>query len=89
MQASSLIQRAAASFEDGARARFEHLLAFALEPVALAAQHEHLRVVYEAVDESGDRHRVAEDLGPGGEGLVRADDDRAALVAARDEREEE
>ena len=60
----------------------QDLLAFALEPVAVAAQHEHLSVMHEAVDQSGNRHRVAEDLGPAGEGLVRAHDDRAALVAA-------
>jgi hypothetical protein len=57
----------------------------ALEPVALAPQDDHLGVIDEAVNESGDGHRVAEDLGPGLERLVGADDDRGALVARDNE----
>src|SRR4051812_25994197 len=37
----------------------------------------------------GGDHGVAEDLAPGLEAAVRGDNDRAAFVAARDEREEE
>jgi hypothetical protein len=54
---------------------------------ALAAQHEHLGAVHEAVHEGGDRRRVAEDPGPGGERPVRADDDRGAPVAGEDDAE--
>ena len=46
-------------------------------------------VVDEAVDERGGDHGVAEDLAPGFEASVAGDDDRAAFVAARDEREEQ
>jgi hypothetical protein len=46
-------------------------------------------VVDEPVDQRGGDHRVAEDLPPGLEAAVRGDDDRAALVAARDQREEQ
>ena len=43
----------------------------------------------EAVDQGGGDHGVAEDLAPGFEAAVGGDDDRAAFVAARDEREEQ
>jgi hypothetical protein len=46
-------------------------------------------VVDEAVDERGGDHRVAEDLAPGFEAAVWGDDDRAAFVATRDEREQQ
>jgi hypothetical protein len=46
-------------------------------------------VVDEAVDEGGGDHGVAEDFAPGLEAAVAGDDDRAAFVAARDEREEQ
>jgi hypothetical protein len=46
-------------------------------------------VVDEAIDERGGDHCVAEDLAPGFKAAVAGDDDRPALVAARDEREEE
>jgi hypothetical protein len=45
--------------------------------------------VDEPVDERGGDHGVAEDLAPLFEAAVTGDDDGAALVAARDEREEE
>jgi hypothetical protein len=45
--------------------------------------------VDEAVDACGGDHGVAEDLAPGLEASVAGDHDRAALVAARDEREEQ
>ena len=48
-----------------------------------------MRVVNESVDERGGDHRVAEDFAPGLEAAVAGDDDRAAFVAARDEREEQ
>src|SRR6266542_5020420 len=47
------------------------------------------RVVDEPVDRGGGDHRVAEDLAPLLETAVGGDDDRAAVVAARDEREEQ
>ena len=40
-------------------------------------------------DQGRSHHRVAEDLAPLLERAVRGDDDRAALVAARDEREQQ
>jgi hypothetical protein len=46
-------------------------------------------VVDEPVDQGRGHHRVAQDLAPLLEGAVRGDDDRAALVAARDEREQQ
>jgi hypothetical protein len=46
-------------------------------------------VVDEPVDQGGSDHRVAEDLAPLLEAAVAGDDDRAALVASGDEREEE
>lgn len=46
-------------------------------------------VVDEAVDEGGSDHLVAEDLAPGLEASIGGDDDRAAFVAAGDEREEQ
>jgi hypothetical protein len=44
--------------------------------------------MHEPVDEGGGDHRVAEDLTPLLEAAVGGDDDRAALIAAGDEREE-
>ena len=51
--------------------------------------HDDLGVVDEAVDECGDRDGVAEYLGPGGERLVRGDDEAASFVAGLDECEQE
>jgi hypothetical protein len=45
--------------------------------------------VHEPVDQGGGDHGVAEDLAPLLEAAVAGDDDRAALVAARDKGEEE
>jgi len=45
--------------------------------------------VDEPVDERGGDHGVAEDLAPGLKAAVGGDDDRAAFIAARDEREEQ
>jgi hypothetical protein len=59
------------------------------QAVALALEGDHRGVVNEAVDERGGDHGVAEDLAPGLEAAVAGDDDRAAFVAARDEREEQ
>ncbi len=59
------------------------------QAVALALERDHVGVVDEAVDERGGDHRVAEDLAPSLESAIRGDDDRAAFVAARDEREEQ
>ena len=46
-------------------------------------------MVDEPVDQGGRDHGVAEDLAPLLEAAVAGDDDRAAFVAAGDEREEE
>jgi hypothetical protein len=46
-------------------------------------------VVDEPVDHRGGDHVVAEDLAPAAEGLVGGDDQARALVARRDELEEE
>ncbi len=59
------------------------------EAVAFAFEGDHGRVVDEPVDQGGGDHRVAEDLAPLLEAAVRGDDDRAALVAARDQSEEQ
>src|ERR671931_934836 len=57
--------------------------------VALAFERDNGGVVAEPVDEGGGDHGVAEDLAPLLEAAVAADGDRASLVAAGDEREEE
>src|SRR5438034_11679841 len=59
------------------------------EAVALALERDHGGVVDEPVDQRGGDHRVAEDLAPLFEAAVGGDDDRAAFVAAGDEREEQ
>jgi hypothetical protein len=59
------------------------------QAVALAFERDHGGVVDEPVDEGGGDHRVAEDLAPLLEAAVGGDGDRAALVAARHQREEE
>lgn len=67
--------------------RAHHLLAFALEAVAIALQDDDLGMVHKTVDYGCDRHGVAEDLGPCGESLVEAEDQRRALVARADQGE--
>ena len=59
------------------------------EAVALALQRDHRGMVDEAVDEGGGDHGVAEDFPPCLEAAVAGDDDRAAFVAARDQREQQ
>src|SRR3954454_20289148 len=59
------------------------------QSVALAFEGHDVGVVDEAVDQGGGDHRVAEDFAPGFEAAVAGDDDRAAFVAAGDEREEQ
>jgi hypothetical protein len=59
------------------------------EAVALAFEGDHGGVVDEPIDQGGRDHRVAEDLAPLLEAAVAGDDDRAALVAAGNEREEQ
>lgn len=58
---------------------------FVFEPVAVAAEDVDLGVVDEPVDHGGRGERIAEDLGPGREGLVAVDDQRGAFVAGADE----
>jgi hypothetical protein len=60
-----------------------------VQPVALGLEGDHGGLVDQPVDEGGGDHRVAEDLAPLLEAAVRDDDDRAALVAAGDEGEEQ
>src|SRR6266566_7073000 len=50
------------------------------EAVAVALERDQLGVVDEAVDHRGSGGVVAEDLAPGGEGLVGGDDQRGTLV---------
>src|SRR5439155_23985875 len=57
------------------------------EAVAVALEAEEFGVVDEPVDHGSGVGRVAEDLAPGGEGLVAGDDQRGAFVAGADERE--
>jgi hypothetical protein len=59
------------------------------EPVAVAFEADDLGVVDEAVDHGGGHDGVAEGLAPAPEGLVGGDDDAGALVAGRDELEEQ
>src|SRR5205823_12905203 len=54
-----------------------------------AVEGEHGGVVDEPVDQGGGDDGVAEDLGPLLEAAVRGDDERAAFVAARDERKQQ
>ena len=63
-----------------------HLL---LEPVAVAPDVDGDRVVQQAVEDGGGDDGVAEDLAPGAQALIAGQDDRAPLVAARDELKEE
>src|SRR3990172_3186362 len=58
------------------------------EAVGISFQGEDFAVVDEAVDHVSGNDRIAEDLPPGGEGLVGRDDDRASFVAGGDELEE-
>ncbi len=57
------------------------------EPVGVAFHAEDLGVVNEPVDHRRGDHLVPEDLAPGGESLVRSDDQRGPLVAGADQRE--
>src|SRR3954454_18771462 len=59
------------------------------EAVALAFEADDVGVVDESVDEGGGDHGVAENLAPGFEAAVAGDDDRALLVAAGDQGEEQ
>jgi hypothetical protein len=73
------------------RARWRGVLgvgAFA-QAVALALERDHRAVVDEPVDQGRGDHRVAEDFAPGLEAAIAGEDDRAASVAARDEREQQ
>src|SRR5262249_15761700 len=59
------------------------------QPVALALDVDGDGVVQQPVEDRRGDHRVAKDVAPGAEALVAGDDERAALVAAADELEEE
>ena len=59
------------------------------QAVALALERHDVGVMDESIDERGRDHRVAEDFAPSLEAAVAGDDDRPALVAARDEGEEQ
>ena len=81
-----------------ARRRFDGLDAARLEqaglellaePVAVALDVNGDGVVEQAIEDRGRDHGIAEHLAPGPEALVAGEDDGAALVAARDELEEE
>ena len=60
-----------------------------LKPEAFTFDVDRDRMVQQAVEDRAGDHGVAEDLAPGAETLVAGDDDRAALVAARDQLEEQ
>jgi hypothetical protein len=47
------------------------------------------RMMEQAIEDGAGDHGIAEDFSPGAETLVAGDDDRAALVAARDQLEEQ
>jgi hypothetical protein len=53
-----------------------HLIALALQRVAVAPEDQDLGMMHEAVDHGRHRDRISEDLSPSGEGLVRADNER-------------
>src|SRR5947208_588512 len=59
------------------------------QPVALASDVDGDRVVEETVEDGGGDHGVPEDVAPCAEALIARQDDRAPLVAAGDELEEE
>jgi hypothetical protein len=59
------------------------------EPVAVALDVDDPAVVKKPVEDSGSDHRIPEEFLPVGEALVGGDDRGAALVAMRDELEEE
>jgi hypothetical protein len=63
-------------------------LAALTEPEALAVHLENVDVVGQAVEDGARQALRSEDLGPFVEGQDRSDDDRAALVALRDDFEE-
>jgi hypothetical protein len=60
-----------------------------LEAVAVALEGDDLGVVDGAVDHRGGDHVVAEDLAPAAKRLVAGDDQAGALVAGRDQLEEQ
>ena len=60
-----------------------------LEPVAVPLDVDDLAVMQQAVQDSGSDHRIAEQLLPVSEALVRCDDGRVFLVAVRDELEKQ
>lgn len=53
----------------GSNFGLQDLIAFPLEPVAVATEDDDLGVMDQAIDHGGDGHGVAEDLRPGAEGL--------------------
>ena len=55
------------------------------QPVGVPFEADDLGVMNQAVDHGADRNRVAEDLRPGAERLVAADDQRGPLIPAGDE----
>ncbi len=68
----------------------EPFLALSAEAVAIAADLDDGGVVHEAVEHGGGEDGVTgEGLVPGPERQVRGEDDRALLVAARDDLEQE
>src|SRR5690606_14137730 len=59
------------------------------KPVAVATDREHVAVVEQAVEDRGRDDRIAEDAAPFADRTVARDEQAPALVAARDELEEE
>src|SRR6185436_14371476 len=77
-----------ASRQGGRAGADEPSLLLLPQAIALAADVQHVTVVQEAIEDRRGDDAVAEDLAPLAEALVRGQDDAAALVARRDEREE-
>ena len=64
-------------------------LEFFFEPEAVTLDVDRDRVMEQTVEDGAGDYLVAEDLAPRAEALIAGDDDRAALVAARDQLEEQ
>ena len=63
--------------------------ALSAQPVALAPDGGDVAMVEHPVQDRGDDDRVAEDTAPFADGPVRSDEQRASLVAAADQLEEQ
>ena len=60
-----------------------------LKPETLSFYVDRDGMMQQAIEDSTGDHRIAEHLAPGAKTLIAGDDDRAALVTARDQLEEQ